>query len=454
LTSDAGAARMAAVSPDGEHVAYVRIRGRSHELRVLRLGTGEDRPVLSDPPAAYPAWSPDGTRIAFAGAGGRPGVWVVPVEGGYPNQVSRHTARPAWSPDGTTLLLSEWAPGDVAYNGDPDRLPDRDADAATARAPRLWRIAAPAPIDAGLAELAISVPADAETNAAIFDRAWSRIASLYYAGPDAVRRRAQWERLRNVYRPRALAATTDSALERVIHEMLRERPPYREEAVGRAAVSSAHPLATEAGLEILRKGGNVVDAAIAVSFAIGVVEPDASGIGGYGQMLIHLEGMDEPALIEFMSRAPEGASLDDVALRSATGAALANVPGTVDGMWRAWKRFGSGRVTWAELLEPAIRLAEEGVALDETFTTTLARERERFLRSEGARALFFPNGRALLPGDTLRNPDLARTLRQIAEGGADAFYRGEIARRIVADLRAHGSPITLHDLARYYAAWR
>lgn len=166
------------------------------------------------------------------------------------------------------------------------------------------------------------------------------------------------------------------------------------------------------------------------------------------------EGMDEPALIEFMSRAPEGASLDDVALRSATGAALANVPGTVDGMWRAWKRFGSGRVTWAELLEPAIRLAEEGFALDESFTTTLARERERFLRSEGARALFFPNGRALLPGDTLRNPDLARTLRQIAEGGADAFYRGEIARRIVADLRAHGSPITLHDLARYYAAWR
>jgi len=164
--------------------------------------------------------------------------------------------------------------------------------------------------------------------------------------------------------------------------------------------------------------------------------------------------MDEPALIEFMSRAPEGASLDDVALRSATGAALANVPGTVDGMWRAWKRFGSGRVTWAELLEPAIRLAEEGFALDESFTTTLARERERFLRSEGARALFFPNGRALLPGDTLRNPDLARTLRQIAEGGADAFYRGEIARRIVADLRAHGSPITLHDLARYYAAWR
>jgi len=455
LTRGPGAHRMPAVSPDGEHIAYVRIRDRSRELRVLRLGTDDDRPVASDPPAAYPVWAPDGSRIAFAGAGGRPGVWVVSAEGGYPNQVSRRAARPvAWAPDGATLLLADWVPGDVAYNGDPDRLPDRDAEAALSAAPRLWTVAAPIPVDEGLAELAVPAPVDTATNAALFDRAWSRIASLYYAGPDAVRRRAQWERLRDVYRPRALAATSDTALDRVIHDMLRERPPYREEAVGRAAISSAHPLATEAGLEILRKGGNVVDAAVAVSFALGVVEPDASGIGGYGQMLIYLEGMDEPVLLEFMTRAPEAATLDNSALRGAEGAAAANVPGTVDGMWRAWQRYGSGKLTWAELLEPAIRLAEEGFVLDDAFPTTLARERERFMRSEGARALFFPNGEPLQPGDTLRNPDLAWTLRQIAKGGRDAFYEGEIARRIVQDLRAHGSVITLHDLARYYAAWR
>ena len=455
LTGGPGAHRMPAVSPDGERIAYVRIRDGSRELRVLRLGTGDERTVASDPPAAYPVWAPDGSRIAFAGAGGRPGVWVVSAEGGYPNQVSRRAARPVvWAPDGATLLLAEWVPGDVAYNGDPDRLPDRDAEAALAATPRLWTVAAPIPVDAGLTELAVPAPVDTATNAAVFDRVWSRIASLYYAGPDAARRRAQWERLRDVYRPRALAATSDTALDRVIHEMLRERPPYREEAVGRAAISSAHPLATEAGLEILRKGGNVVDAAVAVSFALGVVEPDASGIGGYGQMLIYLEGMDEPVLLEFMTRAPEAATLDNSALRGAEGAAAANVPGTVDGMWRAWQRYGSGKLTWAELLEPAIRLAEEGFVLDDAFPTTLARERERFMRSEGARALFFPNGEPLQPGDTLRNPDLAWTLRQIAEGGRDAFYEGEIARRIVQDLRGHGSAITLRDMARYYAAWR
>ncbi|HEX6939547.1 MAG TPA: gamma-glutamyltransferase [Longimicrobiales bacterium] len=453
LTDAAGGERMAAVSPDGERVAYVRVRDRDRELRVLRIEDGEDRVVTDGWAAAYPAWSPAGDRIAFTSAGGRVGVWVVPAAGGHPNLVSRRHARPVWTPDGAALLLAELPGPEPGYNGDPDRLADRDAAAAPAAA-RLWRIPAPPPVDAGLAEVAYDAPVDAESNAAAFDRAWSRIAALYYAGPDAARRRAEWERLRDEYRPRALAARSDAELEDVIHAMLRERPPYRDEAVGRAAVSSAHPLATEAGLEILRRGGNVVDAAIAVSFALGVVEPDASGVGGYGQMLIYLEGMDEPALIEFMTRAPQAATLENGTLRDAEGPAAANVPGTVDGMWRAWKRYGSGRIPWAELLAPAIRLAEEGFVLDDALPTTLARERENFLKSEGARRLFFPDGEPLQPGDTLRNPDLAWTLRQIAEGGADAFYRGEIARRMVDDLRGKGNAMTLDDLARYYAAWR
>jgi gamma-glutamyltranspeptidase len=207
---------------------------------------------------------------------------------------------------------------------------------------------------------------------------------------------------------------------------------------------------------MLEAGGNVVDAAVAISFALGVVEPDASGIGGYGEMLIHLERMSEPVAIEFMTRLPEAYRESPVPGEGddAHGAQLANVPGTVAGMHLAWRRHGSGRLDWARLLEPAIRIAENGFVLDDAFATTLLREREAFERHESSRALFFGDGRPLERGDTLRNPDLAWTLRQIAEKGADAFYRGEIATRMVSDLRAHGNPITREDLRRYFAAER
>jgi gamma-glutamyltranspeptidase len=224
-------------------------------------------------------------------------------------------------------------------------------------------------------------------------------------------------------------------------------------------VSSAHPVATAAGVEILRRGGNVVDAAVAVSFALGVAEPDASGIGGYGQMLIATAGEPEPILIEFMSRAPEEATLSNAALLQNgrypdDGPVLAMVPGTVAAMELAWRKHGSGKLPWAALLEPAIRAAEQGYVVSDGLASTLARERAHFLKYDGSRALFFPAGEPLRAGDTLRNPDLAWTLRQIAEGGARAFYTGEVARRMVTDLRGKGNAIRLSDLARYYPAER
>jgi gamma-glutamyltranspeptidase len=123
-------------------------------------------------------------------------------------------------------------------------------------------------------------------------------------------------------------------------------------------------------------------------------------------------------------------------------------------MWRAWQRYGSKKLKWAELLEPAIRLAEQGFVLDESVPTTLRREQANYLKNESTRALFFRNGKPLAPGDTLKNPDLAWTLKQIAQGGADAFYRGEIARRMVTDLRSKGNVMNMRDMSRYFAEWR
>jgi gamma-glutamyltranspeptidase len=123
-------------------------------------------------------------------------------------------------------------------------------------------------------------------------------------------------------------------------------------------------------------------------------------------------------------------------------------------MYLAVTKYGSHKVAWSDILAPAIRAAREGYVVSEGLATTLATEREHFLKYEGARALFFRDGQPLHAGDTLRNADLAWTLEQIAKGGADAFYRGEIARRIVADLRGKGNAMQPTDLARYYAAER
>jgi len=228
--------------------------------------------------------------------------------------------------------------------------------------------------------------------------------------------------------------------------------------VGQAAVSSASPLATAAGLEILRKGGNVVDAAVAVSFALGVVEPDASGLGGYGQMLVYQAGAPAPALIEFMTRLPDEAGLTNGTSPGGgypdDGPVLANVPGTLAGMRLAWERYGSGRIAWADLVGPAMRAAENGFPVSDGLATTLQVEREHFLKYPGSRALFFPHGEPLKPGETLRNPDLARTLKAIADSGPGIFYHGGIARQVVQDLRGQGNAMRLTDLARYYAAER
>ncbi len=446
------------LSADGRRVAYLVFTESGRKAVVRTLASGSESTVSTDATLEDLAWAPDG-RLAVST---RTGVFVVPTEGpAYSNLASRAHGDLDWSPDGVLLSIAEYREVSVTYNGDPDRGVDRSAHerrtlAAVSPPANLFRVPAPLAVDAGRLTVTGPLPTDrAASNTATFDRFWSRSARLYFSGPSAAARRVQWEAVRTRHRPRAIAATSERALQQVLHDALRERPPLRDAATGRAAVSSAHPVATEAGLEIFRRGGNVVDAAVAVSFAIGVVEPDASGIGGYGQMVVALAGK-APTNIEFMSRVPEEGGLTNTSLLvngryPSDGPVLVNVPGTVAGMYLAWQRYGSKLVPWADLLVPAIRAARHGYEVSDGLATTLATEREHFAKYEGSRALFFRNGAPLQAGDTIRNPDLAWVLEQIAAKGADGFYKGEVATKYAGDLRSKGNAMKPSDLARYFA---
>jgi gamma-glutamyltranspeptidase/glutathione hydrolase len=455
--TEAGAERWPAWSPDGSRMVYSVVREGRTRLRLHWIAGDSSRVIVDDRDAEHAAWSPLGDRIAFATRNGRAGVWITTPDARYVNLASNRRAAPAWSPDGRTIALVELPFADVGYNGDPDRMGDRETRDRFSTVGRLWFVMAPSAPDSGVAAASLAEGDRRTRNADAVAALWGQSDTLHFLGAPA--RRAAWLAVRDRYTPRALAARTDDELADVLHAMLRERPTLRAPATGRAAVSSAHPVATEAGLEMLRKGGNVVDAAVAVSFALGVVEPDASGIGGYGQMLVRLRSMDHPALVEFMARVPEEATLANGALQRrgaypGDGPVLVNVPGTVAGMELAWKKYGSRKLKWAELIAPAIHAAEQGFIVSQGLATTLATEREHFLKYPGSKALFFPRGEPLRAGDTLRNPDLARTLRAIADGGAAALYTGDVGARMVSDLRGNGNAMRTSDLARYYAAER
>ncbi|WP_206044662.1 gamma-glutamyltransferase [Gemmatimonas groenlandica] len=455
------------LSPDGKRIAFIVINeaGRRVLVRSVENGTSPtvNTTASSDATVESLDWSPDG-RLAVST---RSGVYALATDGSFSALVSKTHGDVDWSADGLFIMIAEYSEVVVGYNGDPDRGLDRTAverfsgaTAASTKGDAMVRVLAPAAPDAGRTAAVTSLPdGRAVRNAAAFDRLWERLARTYFSGADAAARRAQWDAVRTTQRPRALAAANDSALQQVLYDTQQARPPLRADATGRAAVSSAHPVATEAGLEVMRRGGNVIDAAVAVSFALGVVEPDASGIAGYGEMVIALKGRATPTVIEFMSRVPEEGGLNNTSLLvngryPSDGPVLVNVPGTVAGMYTAWQKYGSKKVPWADLLAPAIRAARNGYEVSQGLATTLATEREHYAKYEGSRALFFRNGQPMVAGDTLKNPDLAWVLEQIAAKGADGFYKGEVATKWVADLRGKGNAMKLSDLARYFAPER
>jgi gamma-glutamyltranspeptidase/glutathione hydrolase len=226
-------------------------------------------------------------------------------------------------------------------------------------------------------------------------------------------------------------------------------------SASKGMVSSAHPLATEAGLEILRIGGNAFDAAVAVAAALNVVEPAMSGAGGYGTIVLYHAASKESWFLNPSGRIPAG--VDSDAFRAPTPGYLANRRGaksvSTPGNVNAWESMSTkyGRLRWQRLFAPAIRLAADGYALEARDAEILARGFEGF--PAHAKAIFGREGKPLARGERLQQADLAKSLRTIAEEGAAAFYTGEIARAIDDAMKEAEGFLTLADLAADRAEW-
>jgi len=216
--------------------------------------------------------------------------------------------------------------------------------------------------------------------------------------------------------------------------------------------------AARIGVEILQKGGNAVDAAVATGFAMAVSYPRAGNIGGGGYMLIHLSDRKVDTAIDYRETAP-AATTRDVFLdangnadpRKSRDSGLAiGVPGTVAGLALAHAKYGSGKLTLAQLLAPAIAMARDGIPIEDDVAVSLPRSRGRLARWPSTAKIFLhADGSALGPGDTLVQSDLADTLARIAREGPDAFYHGATADKIAAAVRAAGGSMTPDDLKSY-----
>jgi gamma-glutamyltranspeptidase/glutathione hydrolase len=221
-------------------------------------------------------------------------------------------------------------------------------------------------------------------------------------------------------------------------------------------VTTQEAVATRIGVEILKKGGNAVDAAVAVGFALAVTLPRAGNLGGGGFMLIYNRKEGKTITVDYREKAPLKATRDmflntegnvDID-RARFSYKAAGVPGTVAGLALALKCYGT--MSLQEVIEPAIRLADKGIVVTRDLAASLKAKRERLLRWEETKKIFFKPGEVPFePGDRLVQEDLARSLQLISQNGPQAFYKGSIAEKIAADSAANGGLITLQDLKAY-----
>lgn len=214
------------------------------------------------------------------------------------------------------------------------------------------------------------------------------------------------------------------------------------------AVATAHPLATEAANQMLVRGGNAVDAAVAAAFAIGVVEPDGSGLGGGGGMLIYLHERGETVYINYYQQAPaDPRAISFSAREDRDTAKSALVPGTVAGLCRALRDYGT--LPLSEVLAPAIKYAAEGFPVDPTLAGLMLDNMGALSADPQLAAIFLNAGFPKMEGELLQQTELAHVLELISAQGPDGFYKGETAERLVAGIRAGGGVMTLADLAGF-----
>jgi gamma-glutamyltranspeptidase/glutathione hydrolase len=233
----------------------------------------------------------------------------------------------------------------------------------------------------------------------------------------------------------------------------------REPVRGRnAMVASQHELASKIGVSILKRGGNAVDAAIAVGLALAVVYPEAGNLGGGGFLLLRRTD-GQVFAIDYREMAPKAATRDMYvdsagnAIKgegsSTIGYRASGVPGTLAGFDLAFKKHGSGKIKWRELVEPARNIAQNGYVLSNRLANLLVNYREHLAKYPDSNRIFLNSGKYYKEGDLFRQPELAATLGRVAVQGAGEFYNGKTAQLIATDMKANNGLITLEDLKNY-----
>ena len=239
-------------------------------------------------------------------------------------------------------------------------------------------------------------------------------------------------------------------------------PPAQGVLAHNGMVVAQEQRAARIGVEILDRGGNAVDAAVAVGFALAVTYPRAGNIGGGGFMVIHLAEGNRDTSIDYRETAPAAATptvfLDDKGApdpsKSRDSGLAVGVPGTVAGLALAEQKYGSGKFTLADLMQPAIELARNGFPVEDDLADSLPSAKARLARFPSSASIFLDGGEVLHEGDRLIQSDLADTLQAIAERGPEAFYTGRIAAQIAAAVRQAGGIMTVDDLVHYKAVER